>query len=83
MIGRVDSARFECEKTRLVRIFKKRPGADRRIATTMTTDAGQWRLRLGRTRGVFYARVAKVTVTDSAGASVECGNARSAEVYRY
>ena len=56
--GRVDSPRNSCRKNREVTVFKKKPGADKKIGSVRSIGGGYWKLRENPKNGKqYYAKV--------------------------
>ncbi len=60
-LGQIYSDKDQCRRHRLVKVFRKRPGPDRRIGRDRTSTTGQWNIDVKR--GVptarYYAKVSR------------------------
>jgi hypothetical protein len=56
--GHVSSPNHACEVQRKVKVFRKKPGADKLVGKTTTNHKGKWSIPANR-NGTFYAKVAR------------------------
>ncbi|PUA82483.1 thrombospondin type 3 repeat-containing protein [Nocardioides currus] len=75
--GAISSDVASCEKAVAVQLYRKKKGADRRLATVRTSDAGRFRSGKVRKPGRYYVRVASAVVDLGA---VECAAEKSRTV---
>ena len=81
--GKAKASDAECRAGRTVTLYRRRPGPDPAIGTATTTQSGRWRVRTGRRRGTYYARIAFVTTTDTVtGDTLHCLADQSERVRR-
>ena len=73
MRGKARAAEQGCRLGRAVTLFRRHRGRDPVIGTDHTNQFGRWRIRSGRRRGTYYARVAAATVVDEpTGDTLNC-----------
>lgn len=56
--GSLKSRRHSCTTNRTVKLFRKKPGADKLLGTDSSNAAGKWSIPLGKrlTPGSYYAK---------------------------
>lgn len=80
-IGRVTAEHPSCITGRIVKIYKKRSGADRLVGRVFSGEEGKWRFRAGsRKEGRFYARTPSTTRAYIEG-ELRCTGARSEVIH--
>ncbi len=77
--GAVRSGQNACEENRRVTLKKRRPGKDRVIGRTTTSDTGAWQIgNQPNPRGTYYAKVRqRVVPANTANQVFDCQAARS------
>jgi hypothetical protein len=76
-VGHVNSDLDNCLSDRLVKVYKVREGADKRIGHDLTNHSGKWAVDVRHAHGRYYAKVAKTQVGGYYGTADTCGKARS------
>lgn len=72
--GTLSSSNAACKGSRLVTIYKKRSGADKRVGAATTRSDGTYKLKRAKHAGKYYAMTPRVVVANAA----DCAAAQSA-----
>jgi hypothetical protein len=78
--GKVSSDLDECKGLRLVRVFKVRPGADKRVGSDLTSPTGRWSVDVRKADGRYYAKVSRLDIGGYYGQEDTCGKDRSTRI---
>ena len=80
--GKVKSAYQECKANRKVILYRKRPGADKKIGTDRANDNGRWKVAISGSPpngAKYYAKVRNYEASGT-GTGLSCSNDRSPTV---
>lgn len=75
--GKIRSDVPECRSGRLVRVYKKRPGPDKKVGSDLTNTNGRWVVDKRHANGRYYAKVRGTDIGGYYGQADKCGATRS------
>jgi hypothetical protein len=79
--GHATATEEACESSRDVSLYRRREGEDDNVGSDQTNASGAWRVKVGRRRGIFYARVTSAALSIQ-GNTVYCLADQSKDVRR-